>query len=130
MKTMVQSFVLLLMACLANPVVAGISDGWIRLGKEKVNARIERDEIRAASKGFVKQVVIEVRGEAVYFESVAVHLGNGEVVDLPIRSIIKAGERTRVIDLPGDARLIRKVVFTHQKLRDAGKAEVILWGRK
>lgn len=130
MKTMVQSFVLLLMASLANPVVAGISDGWIRLGKEKVNARMERDEIRAASKGFVKQVVIEVKGAAVYFESVAVHLGDGEVVDLPIRSIIKAGERTRVIDLPGNARLIRKVVFVHQKLRDSGKAEVILWGRK
>lgn len=130
MKTMVQSFVLLLMACLANPVVAGISDGWIRLGKEKVNARMERDEIRAASKGFVKQVVIEVKGAAVYFESVAVHLGDGEVIDLPIRSIIKAGERTRVIDLPGNARLIRNVVFVHQKLRDSGKAEVILWGRK
>jgi hypothetical protein len=130
MRTMIKWVVFLLMAGLAHPVFAGISDGWIQLGTEKVNARMERDEIRAASKGFVKQVVIEVRGAAVYFESVAVHLGDGEVVDLPVRSIIKAGERTRVIDLPGNARLIRKVVFVHQKLRDAGKAEVILWGRK
>lgn len=130
MKKMIKYMVLLLMACLANPVFAGISDGWIQLGKEKVNARMERDEIRAASKGFVKQVVIEVIGAAVYFESVAVHLGDGEVIDLPVRSIIKAGERTSVIDLPGKARIIRKVVFVHQKLRDTGKAEVILWGRK
>lgn len=122
--------VLFLAACLSNPVLAGLTDGWIQLGKEKVKPRIERDVIRAASKGLVKQVVIEVRGTAVYFESVTVHLGNGEVIDLPVRSLIKAGERTRVIDLPGNARLIRKVVFVHQKLRDAGKAEVILWGRK
>lgn len=130
MKITIKWIILMLMVCLAPPLVAGISDGWVQLGKEKVNSRMERDEIRAASKGFVKQVVIEVRGAAVYFESVAVHLGDGEVVDLPIRSIVKAGERTRVIDLPGKARLIRKVVFVHQKLRDAGKAEVILWGRK
>jgi hypothetical protein len=127
---MIKYLVVLLFVSMANPVNSGISEGWIQLGKEKVNARMERDEIRSASKGFVKQVVIEVRGAAVYFESVAVHLGDGEVVDLPVRSIIKAGERTRVIDLPGNARLIRKVVFVHQKLRDAGKAEVILWGRK
>lgn len=122
--------VLILAACLSNPALAGLTDGWIQLGKEKVKPRIERDVIRTASKGLVKQVVIEVRGASVYFESVMVHLGNGEVIDLPVRSIIKAGERTRVIDLPGNARLIRKVVFVHQKIRDAGKAEVILWGRK
>ncbi|PPD29939.1 MAG: hypothetical protein CTY19_16635 [Methylomonas sp.] len=130
MKIMIKSLVLLLMVGIANPVFAGISDGWEQLGRERVSARLERDQIRAASKGFVKQIVIEVVGAAVYFESVAVHLGDGEVVDLPIRSIIKAGERTRVIDLPGNARLIRKVVFVHKKLKDAGKAEVILWGRK
>lgn len=130
MKLMIKCMVLLLMVCSASPVFAGISDGWVQLGKEKVNSRMERDEIRAASKGFVKQIVIEVRGSAVFFESVTVHLGDGEVIDLPIRSIIKAGERTRVIDLPGNARLIRKVVFVHQKLRDTGKAEAILWGRK
>ena len=84
-------------------------------GKEKVNTRMERYEIRAASKGFVKQVVIEVEDAAVYFESVAVHLGDGEVVDLPIRSIIEAGERTRVMDFPGNACLIRKVVIRASK---------------
>lgn len=127
---LIMKWLFLLVVMLANPVLAGISDGWEQLGKEKVNAHLERDEIRAASKGFVKQLVIEVRGTAVYFESVAVHLGNGEVVDLPIRNIIKAGQRTQVIDLPGKARLIRKVVFVHQKLKDSGKAEVVLWGRK
>ncbi len=131
MKTMFKCLILLMMVCLVNPVMAGISDGWIQLGKEKVNARRERDEIRTASKGFVKQIVIEVRGTPVFFESVAVHLGDGEVMDLPIRSIIKAGERTHIIDLPGNARIIRKVVFVHQKLKkDADIAEVILWGRK
>ena len=130
MRILVKCIVLLLMICLPNPVFAGLSNGWIQLGQGKSQCPHERDEIRAASKGFVKQVVIEVKGAAVYFELVAVHLGDGEVVDLPIRSIIKAGERTRVIDLPGNAHLIRKVSFVHQKLRGSRKAQVILWGRK
>jgi hypothetical protein len=114
------------------PVFAGsLAKGWEQLGKEKVSSRMERDEMRTASKGFVKQIAIEVRGTAVYFESVSVHLGKGEVIDLLIRSIIKAGERSRVFDLPGEARIIRKVVFHYKKMRGvSGKVEIILWGRK
>ena len=120
----------ILTTILATPVFADITDGWERLGKEKVNSRLERDEIRIASKGFIKQIVVEVRGAAVFFESVNVHLGNGEVMDFPIRSIVKAGERSRVFDLPGKARIIKKVVFIHQKVKDSNKAEIVLWGRK
>lgn len=121
---------LILFVTFTAPVFAGISDGWERLGKEKVNSRMDRDEMRIASKGFIKQLVVEVRGSAVYFESVKVHLGNGEVLDLPIRSIVKDGERSRVMDLPGNARIINKVIFMHQKVKGDTKAEVILWGRK
>jgi hypothetical protein len=120
----------ILITILATPVFADITDGWERLGKEKVSSRLERDEIRIASKGFIKQIVIEVRGAAVFFESVNVHLGNGEVMDFPIRSIVRAGERSRVFDLPGKARIIKKVVFIHQKVKDSNKAEILLWGRK
>jgi len=53
------------------------------------------------------------------------------VKELTIHSIIKAGERSRVFDLPGEALIIRKVVFDYKKIRGAsGKAEVVLWGRK
>jgi hypothetical protein len=120
----------ILITILAKPVFADITDGWERLGKEKVSSRLERDEIRIASKGFIKQIVIEVRGAAVFFESVNVHLGNSEVMDFPIRSIVRVGERSRVFDLPGKARIIKKVVFIHQKVKDSNKAEIVLWGRK
>lgn len=124
------SIIMLILLSFSHPSVAGLSDGWQQLGKERVNAIKEYDEMRLASKGFIKQLAIEVRGSAVYFESVSVHLGDGQVMDIPIRSLIKAGERSRVIDLPGTARIINKVVFVHQKLRENIKAEVVLWGRK
>ena len=131
MKQMMK-ILLLAQLVFTSPVFAGsLTEGWEQLGKVKVSSSMERDELRIASKGFVKQITIEVLNAAVYFESVSVHLGKGEVIDLPIRSIIKAGERSRVFDLPSERRIIRKVVFHHKKTRDtSGKAEVILWGRK
>lgn len=130
MNAMIRGVCFLLVAMLSNPVFADLSEGWEKIGREKVNARMERDEIRAASKGFFKQLVIEVKGSAVYFDDVTITLGDGDVIDWPVRSMIKAGERTSVFDLPGKARLIKKVVFKHEKIQDSGKAEVILWGRK
>lgn len=131
MKHLIKIFALVLIVFTAPVFAGGLTVGWEQLGKETVNSKTERDEIRTASKGFVKQIVIEVRGTAVYFESVSVHLGKGEVIDLPIRSIVKAGERSRVFDLPGKARIIRKVVFYYKKIKEgSGKAEVVLWGRK
>lgn len=130
MKQFISIMVLALLSFSTVSSAGGLADGWQQLGREKVNAIKEYDEMRIASKGFIKQLALEVQGSAVYFESVSIHLANGQVLDLPVRSIIKAGERSRVIDLPGEARVIRKVVFVHEKLRDSGKARVILWGRK
>ncbi|GAB4276235.1 MAG: hypothetical protein Kow0065_23670 [Methylomicrobium sp.] len=124
------TLIFITVAIMVGPAQAGISEGWQRLGKEKVKARMERDEMRLASKGFFRQIALEVQGAAVHFDSISVHFGNGEAIDVPIRSIVRAGERSRVIDLPGEARLIRKIVFIHKKLRDSGKAQVIVWGRK
>ncbi len=127
LKQLLKAAVLILMT-LATPAFAS---NWQQLGKERVNFGMERDEIRAASKGLFKALSVEVRGAAVYIRSVTVHYGQDETMSFPVGRIVQAGERTRVIDLPGSARLVRKVVFDYKKVReDAGKAEVVLWGRK
>ncbi len=41
--------VLILAACLSNFALAGLTDGWIQLGKEKVKPRIERAEFWLAN---------------------------------------------------------------------------------
>lgn len=64
------------------------------------------------------------------WEGLGKEKGNDDVLDLPIRSIVKDGERSWVMDLPGNARIINKVIFMHQKVKGDKKAEVILWGRK
>ena len=55
----------------------------------------------------------KIPGTSVYFESVTVHHGKGEVIELPFRCMIKAGEGICVFDLPGKAAFassIRKLL--------------------
>ena len=105
---------------------------WRKLGSATVNFSSERDEIRCASKGFVQHIVFEVRNRTVHFEDVEVHLLDGTEVDVSVRSLVRAGERSRIIDLPGNARVIKKIVFRYRSVGSSGKgrAEVVVWGKK
>lgn len=105
---------------------------WRKLGSATVTFSKDRDEIRCAGKGFVRKIVVEVRKTAVNFDDMNVHLVNGTVLDVPLRAVVRAGERSRVIDLPGEARLIKKIVFRYRSVGGGskGRAEVVVWGNK
>lgn len=105
---------------------------WRKLGSATVNFSRDRDEIRCASKGLVRQIVFEVRRTTVNCDDIEVYLLNGTKLDVQVRSVIRAGRRSRVIDLPGEARIISKIVFRYRSLGSDrnGKAEVVVWGRK
>lgn len=94
-----------------------------------MNRGFDRDEIRCGSEGFMRAIVIEVRQATVNFEDVTIHFLNGSTMDVPVRSVIRAGDRSRVIDLPGDARVIRKIVFRYRTI-GKGTAKVVVWGKK
>ena len=60
-----------------------------------------------------------------------VHFANGDIVDIAIRKVIPAGGETRLIDLPGRNRIIKKVVFWYESTKKNSKrATVRLFGRK
>ncbi len=113
----------------ATPTEAAWHKGWKQLGAKSVNHGFDRDEIRCADEGFMRAIVIEVRHAAVNFEDVTVHFLNGTTLDVPLRAVIRRGDRSRVIDLPGEARVIRKIVFRYKTL-GREKARVVVWGKK
>ena len=109
-----------------------LAGSWERLGSRKVKHRAERDQISVtASEGRFSKIKIVVRERAVRILDLKIHYGDGSVHDVQIRALIPAGGESRVIDLPGKKRVIRKVVFTY-KTQGGGKgkkATVVLWGR-
>jgi hypothetical protein len=114
----------------AGAAVAGKAHGWEKLGERKVSDRVDHDEIAVTSaKGDFKSLKILVRDHAVQFRDMKVHFGNGGTQDVQLRSVIAAGGESRVIDLTGNDRVIRKVSFVYDSQSLAGKpATVLLFG--
>ena len=59
-----------------------------------------------------------------------VTFASGAGADIPVRFMFLPGTTSRVIDLPGAARFIRRVNMTYSKLPGGGTAVVTVSGYK
>lgn len=118
----------------AQKTAVMVSDktGWHKIGETTVNFQKETDEIlvlvadRFASIKFkVMEAPINLMDLEIYYES-----GDKQVVK--INSPIKEKGESRVIDLNGGERNLKKIVFVYQTLpnRKDVKAHVEVWGLK
>ena len=100
------------------------------LGQRMVNFRAERDVIHVtAAKGNFQRLQLSVHNNGLILLRIQVHYGNGQVQNLLVNSYIAANSYSHQLDLPGNHRVIQKVVFWYQtKGRRWGKAIVKLWG--
>lgn len=124
---------LLLTALIAGPATAQRGRGaWTELGLLHVTDRVDRDTLHVgAGKGSFDSIRFKVLGAAVQFHSLKIHFENGAVQDVSLRSVIRAGQFSRVIDLEGGQRAIEKIVFVYDaQTRRRGKgARVRVFGR-
>lgn len=119
------------LSTLAAPAaaLAAIDDGWKQLGTRIVDLGVERDTVPCGYSGFLKAIVIEVRKSPVEFLDVKVIFGNGEVADVPMKAVVRAGQRSRIIDLPGNKRVVNRVELLYRTARGR-RAEVVVWGKE
>jgi hypothetical protein len=126
-KQFLQLFALLLACAVAIPLYA--QHGMTRLGDAHVDGRVDHDSIHVGrSDGKFRAIQLRVSGGAIEFERVLVHYGNGSTEELAIRSTIPDGGSTRLIDLPGDRRVIESVELWYSKASWSHRPKVILYG--
>jgi hypothetical protein len=104
---------------------------WVELGcKQVAFLGADRDTIRVGRReGRFKAIRLEARGNDVEMIDLKVIYVNGEPDDIPVRSLIRQGTRTRALDLRGRERAIREIVMVYQKrLNFRGKATVCVEG--
>ncbi len=82
---------------------------WEYLGQSNVDGRADHDRIRINRPGAFRAVQLQVLGGAIEFNRVVVHFENGADTEVSVRERIRAGGKTRAIDLPGDQRRIQSV---------------------
>lgn len=119
---------LVLLAFLPVPALA---NGWEILGERSVNFKAEKDTIRVGPQdGKFRKIKLKVKKNGIHLIDLKIHYANGEVQDVAIRSLIRPGGETRVIDLEGNKRIISKITMRYQSLnKKKGKSTVRVFGK-
>ena len=89
---------------------------WSLLGERHIDGRVDNDKIDVGrDNGRFRAIQFRVEGGTVLFDRIRVTYLNGESEDIAVRSEIPAGGRTRIIDLPGNRRVIESVSMWYGK---------------
>jgi hypothetical protein len=111
----------------------GLAADWVKLGNRHVTDRTDRDTLNVGVKrGRFEAVRLGAKGRAIQFHDVKIHFENGDVQDVQLRNVVRAGEWTRAIDLNGGKRRIDKIVMRYdaQTARRRKGATVLVRGRR
>jgi hypothetical protein len=104
---------------------------WEYLGEANVDGAVDHDRIIVTgAAGAFRGIQLRVERGAIRFDRVIVHFEDGPGQPIFIRGRVPAGSSTRVIDLPGNRRLIRDVEFFYERAswRSNGRPKVRLFG--
>lgn len=103
---------------------------WELLGEQSVGFGVDRDVIRVGRReGFFSKIALEVRDNDVEILDLRVFFERGPPQDVRVREFIRAGGRTRPIDLIGRERLIDRIEIIYRSRPGyRGRAKVAVFG--
>ena len=115
----------------ARPAEAhAMRNGFVFLGERTVNGGVDHDVITVGRQdGKFRELMIVVERAPVEIFDMVVTLGNNERYEPRMRLVFGRDTTSRNIDLPGDARFIKRVDFRYGNLVAGAQAKVELWGR-
>jgi phage terminase large subunit GpA-like protein len=113
-------------------VVISDKTGWHKIGEVTVKFEKDRDEVLVIGADKFAQIQFKVTEAPIDLQAMVVYYENGEKQPVAIRESVKAPGESRVIDLKGGERTIKKIVFEYKTLpnRKDDKAHVEIWGLK
>ena len=105
---------------------------WVKLGSRVVNMTADHDEILVTAKdGVFTKVRLKIMKAPIHLKNINIIFGNGENKNVKFDKKFPAGSVTRVIDLKGNKRIIKKVKLNFKSVPvGKGKAVVTLMGRR
>lgn len=120
-----------LIASTLAPLHAAPTPDWELLGFRRVSFSSERDVITVGShEGRFTAIKVEVDGGNLEMYDVRITFGDGHSWSPQTRVVFREGSWSRAIDLPGDARVIRRVEFRYRSQLRRGSASVRVYGRE
>lgn len=106
--------------------------GWHKIGETTVNFQKETDEIMVLVADRFAAIKFKVMDAPIDLISLEIYYESGDKQDIKINAPIKAKGESRVIDLNGGERNLKKIVFVYKTLPNHKdqKAHLEVWGLK
>ena len=113
-------------------VVTNNKPGWHKIGETTVDFKTDKDQILVLGADKFKKIQLKVKDAPIHMEDLQVFYENDTKEDVTVRSDFRAGSESRVIDLKGADRRLKKVEFVYRTVPNTkkDKAQVELWGLK
>ena len=127
-RTFIFGFIILLM-CLVDSNAQ--KPRWELLGMRKVSYKLDRDVIPVTwREGSFNAIRIVVKNGSLNMNKCIIHFENGGTKEVALRHNFSGKSASRIIDLPGNKRLIEKIVFWYDTKNISGRrATVHVYGR-
>jgi hypothetical protein len=110
-----KTLIVLLIGC-SLAAVAQPRRERVFLGEAHVDGGVDHDRIVVTgARGEYRAIQFRVENAAIEFDRVVVHFGNGSSERIALRRRIPAGQETRIIDLPGNRRVIESIEFWYAR---------------
>jgi hypothetical protein len=129
------SFVLISFSSLsvsdASRFASTMNQAWERLGSRTVTMTADHDEIVVtANEGIFTAIQLRIAKAPIHLLNINIIFGNGDNENVVFDQTFEAGSQSRVIDLVGNKRIIRKVNLNYRSApTQKGRAIVSLWGK-
>ncbi len=103
---------------------------WRFVGDKWVNYGLDHDVLKLSdAKDEFAKLKLRVTDAPLRIYDMKVYFDNGEVQDVPIKSLIRQGGESRVIDLTGSKRRLDRIEFWYEtKGHSKGHSRIALWG--
>jgi hypothetical protein len=113
-------------------VVSDNEAGWKHIGQVTASFKTTNESIVVLGADEFQAIKLKVSEAPIQIDRVQVFYESGQMEELDVKSQLKEGAETRVINLSNPKRDIEKVAFTYRTLPNSTgeKADVELWGLK
>ena len=113
-------------------VILNDKTGWRKIGERNVDLVKDRDEIPVIGADRFRSIKFLVTDASIDLQDLVVYFETGDKQNIEVRTPLMAGTESRVIDLDGGERSLKKIVFIYKTLPNQGKekAHVEIWGLK
>jgi hypothetical protein len=113
------------------PAPAWDPKGWTLLGERTVDGSYDHDRIAVGRyEGRFSKLTIVVENSDLELIDLSIQFARGPAWHPSLQHYFREGQRTRVIDFPGDERTIRYIDFKYRNLPGGGRARVAVYGQR